>query len=548
MGRADRLALLGLCVIWALACVVMGPVGEFPLNDDWSYALAARSLSEDGKLVLSDFTSMPLITQLLWGYPFLLAGGGFSFTALRVSTLVLAGIGILAGYGCARVLRASPCHAAVVALALMSNGVFVALSATYMSDVPFLALLLLAFFCLFRGLETARPGWVVGACGLALLATLLRQLGLAFFIGLIPVIWLRFGRNRRAFVLSVAPLLAGIAALAGYQVLLRSLGPLPVLYTTKSQDLRAMLSDLLALHFGALRVPLANLLQSIAYLGAWLAPVLLVLGRWQRRQVWMLVAAGAFGLGLAAWFGPWLPSKLRGNIWVDWGLGARTLPGGPVAPELVWSAVSALGLVGILALVLLVPWRRVVLGLPEGLRAGDPTSLVACFLVVANVVYWLPLACQYGPFFDRYLLLPFASGLLLLSRLALSTQQLTRAALVSALVLVGSVGFTHDYLAWNRVRWQLTEEVKARGGPGVRIAGGYEYDKMLLEEQRRRGERADPDPEPPDYRIELGGVVAGPEGVDRRNGVYSRKAETWMPWSSVSVRAVPLAPSGALQR
>src|SRR5512133_1644077 len=77
--------------------LVANPAGGFPLNDDWSYSRAVLSLVEHGRLELTGFTSMPLIAQVLWGALFCLPFG-FSFLALRVSTIVLGLIGILAIY------------------------------------------------------------------------------------------------------------------------------------------------------------------------------------------------------------------------------------------------------------------------------------------------------------------------------------------------------------------------------------------------------------------------------------------------------------------
>ena len=72
--------------LWFSAIIIINPIGEFPLNDDWAYSLNVYHLSQEGKLILSDWPAMSLIAQVLWGA--LVTGVfGFSFTVLRFSTL-----------------------------------------------------------------------------------------------------------------------------------------------------------------------------------------------------------------------------------------------------------------------------------------------------------------------------------------------------------------------------------------------------------------------------------------------------------------------------
>lgn len=547
MGRRDLAPLLLLTVLWVLASVSIGPSGEFPLNDDWSYALAARSLYEDGELRLSAFTSMPLVTQLVWSWPFLGLAGGFSFSALRVSTLVLAWAGIVAVYGSVRTFRSPPWHAFVVAFAVMSTAVFVVLAATFMSDIPFLSLLLLAFWALFHGLERRQTGWVAVACGLAVLATLVRQLGLAFAVGAAVVIWLTFGRNWGAACWALVPLIIGVLSLVAFERYLLHQGRLPLLYTTKTQGLRDMLLDLLHLRLGALRAPLVNARESLLHLGLWLAPAVLCLARWTRRQAVVLALVGVLAVVAATTFGPWLPRQLQGNMLVGGGLGPPTLAGpAPMLPRWCWIALSTLGAVGVTAIGLVLGGRLVGVGVAERaagkrwwrlLWAGDTRATALLFLTLTNIVYWLPLACQYGPFFDRYLLLPFVSLLLVWGMYGASRAELLRVGAASVVTLVVAVGFTHDYLAWNRTRWQLIGDLRSQGVPSAAVAGGFEHDEMRAEEERR-GASAPP-AAGPHYRVEFAGAGAA-DAADRARTVLERRAGTWMPGVNVQVRAVKL--------
>src|SRR5207248_711133 len=103
---------------------------------------------------------------------------GFSHTTLRISTLVLAGSGVLAFYLLLRELL-DPGRALLGALLLLFNPLFVFLSYSFMTDVPFLSLALWALFCYVRALRARSPrlGWLAAGSALAGGAFLIRQLG-----------------------------------------------------------------------------------------------------------------------------------------------------------------------------------------------------------------------------------------------------------------------------------------------------------------------------------------------------------------------------------
>src|SRR4051794_6120637 len=133
--NSDPTCILLLCLLWVMAAIVVNPLGNFPLNDDWAYGFAVRTLFEEGDLRFSDWTATNLIAQVLWGTLFCLPTG-FSFTALRLSTLVLGLIGVVATYGLLREGRAREDLSLFGALVLAFNPIYFSLSFTFMSDVP----------------------------------------------------------------------------------------------------------------------------------------------------------------------------------------------------------------------------------------------------------------------------------------------------------------------------------------------------------------------------------------------------------------------------
>ena len=100
INRKDALAVVVILGLWAAASLAVGPAGDFPLNDDWIYGAAVKSLLAGDGILLPGAVRGPtianLLTQALWGAAFSLPAG-FSYTALRLSTLVAgaAGLGFL---------------------------------------------------------------------------------------------------------------------------------------------------------------------------------------------------------------------------------------------------------------------------------------------------------------------------------------------------------------------------------------------------------------------------------------------------------------------
>src|SRR6516165_52455 len=61
---------LALAIIFVGTFAFVGPWGDFPLNDDWSYATSTRTLVTTGSWKPIGQTGMTLITNAVWAAPF----------------------------------------------------------------------------------------------------------------------------------------------------------------------------------------------------------------------------------------------------------------------------------------------------------------------------------------------------------------------------------------------------------------------------------------------------------------------------------------------
>lgn len=456
--------IFGLIMIWLLLIFFVNPLGDFPLNDDWAYGQAVFNLVELGKLQFSGWQSMPLIVQVLWGMLFCLPLG-FSFTALRFSTLVLGLVGVVTVYLLFRQVRARHSLAFLGALLLAINPLYFSLANTFMTDVPFFALSMLAVLFFIRGLENERKIDIGLATLFVCAATLIRQLGLVISLAFLITYFVKNGFKTKNFIMAVYPAFINVTIFLAYNLFLQFTVGLPTLYTIKTTILTAVLQK--PLDVNLLFLAKYSLLTLLT-LGLFLAPFLLLF-IWSGRK-FILQTFIVFILALLFWLKKPLP--LLGNILIDFGVGPLTLRDTyilglehfPTAPQIIWWLLT---LVALFAAVCLLDVLR------RSLRKDWRNYFVV--LIIAG--YFLPIALV--GVFDRYLI--FLLPLLMVLIIVNNQVKLSRTTLLSIviLLLVGA-GFTsvatHDYLAWNRARWQALHYLTYEKGVSPQdIDGGFEF-------------------------------------------------------------------------
>jgi hypothetical protein len=539
-ARGDLALVAGL---WALAAVVVDPRGDFPLIDDWAYGLPVRALVEEGTLRFSSWQSMTLVSQVAWGALFSWPAG-FSFTALRVSTLVAALAAVLAQRALVRELGGERALGRLAALALLASPVFLVLSFGFMTDVPFLALSLASAACLVRGLRSGRGAPLWAGFGLAVAAVLLRQVGLALPIAFAAGAALAWGLGRRWLVGALLPLGAIAALLFGWERAIAAAGLEPGLYPVRNQALAAALGDLLHLRLGVLRNPLERGVQLVVYAGLFAAPVGVALGLRGlaalspgRRRMALAAACAASALALAALAATDGLLPRFGNVLVDFGTGPRTLAGGAAerAPAALWIALTAFALLS--ACALLVFAAR---GLLRAFADERPAAALAApvFLIALAVVYFAPLALAYGPAFDRYFLLPTALLVALAGAGAADLPPAPRAAdraaaCALAILLAFSVAGSHDYLAWNRARYRCAAWLETSHVPVDQIDAGFEFGSWRATQaafaRGEQGGRVD--------RAEAPFAVVFTPGAGD-TVLFELPTGAWLPWAPPRIVAV----------
>jgi 4-amino-4-deoxy-L-arabinose transferase-like glycosyltransferase len=486
---------LVIVALWIVAALLIDPRGEFPLNDDWAYAAAVKTLLGGGGIRLSGWTTVNLIAQIFWGALFCLPFG-FSFTALRISTLVLGLTGVLGLYGLLREGDAGHGTALFGALLLAFNPLYLVLSYTFMSDVPFLAVSLLSFYFLVRGMRKDSGVEIVAGLLLACGALLIRQTGLAIFMGFSVAYVAKYGWRRQKVLLAVVSLASGFAVQILWHHYLVSRHILPALYGVQST---LVLSPRSYVSWDAAKPFLAGLVILCVYLGLFLFPLILWMGPRKVKALcrprlvnWMTAAYAVVGAIVLRR----MRMPILRNTLYDLGLGPALLQGGspslPTAGKGFWAVVTLAGFLGSVVLVgatlLAIGKTRKFLPMPEGKRE------LLVILLASGLIYLVPLSVLTftGRGFDRYVLFLVPLGIVILFLLARDAGRAQTGSLavninislaVACLILYGafSIAGTHDYLSWNRARWQALNnlETEQRVGPGE-IDGGFEFNALYL--------------------------------------------------------------------
>ncbi len=466
---------------YAVPLLIVPPTLGLPLIDDWSYQRSVARLVEDGELWVAPWTATTLVLQIGWGALFALPFGAGP-VVLRGSTLVASFGGTLAAYALYRALGATKPRAVIGALAVWFNPIGFGLSYTFMTEVPYLALLTAAAWATVRAAGRGSLGELTASSGLAALAFLVRPQGA--LIPLATVGWLLLARPAwfRAAPASTIAVVLGpcLVAVVGY------------LHWAAGRGLPAEQADRLATLREISLAEVVDLGWRLAVIGCFFVGLFvfpLVLGALRELPAaWRCVGGGARAVALCAlavlalWMNGYaLAHDGRSFPFIPWGSmihedGLGVLDADGLRPFVFepwqWAALGllfALSAVGGFLLLAAAHGRPA----PAGGASKPPVVGLVVALGLGQFLGVLPPSLQLhheNPgllTFDRYYLplLPVALGLVLW---ALRGRRFSPGLALAALLLLGVVDAVgvQDWLAFKRAQWETAEWlVEERGVP-----------------------------------------------------------------------------------
>jgi hypothetical protein len=489
--------------------ILVNPLGDFPLNDDWVYGLSVKSILEKGDFRLPSYSTANFFSQAFWGALFCLPFG-FSFTALRFSTLTLGLIGVVITYAILRQVKATPEISLLGALLIAFNPIYFGMSNTFMTDVPFFAITFLSFYFLILGLKHDSNLQIVFGIFLSYIALLIRQYGIIITLAFWFAYSIKKGLNPQNIIKGFIPLFTSVLIQVIYQKWMISTNRIPPLenpqYESFFQSIKVFF-----LEFNTLLSKFSFIaILFFVYLALFLLPfIITVFSRnlqYYRQKKMILLSI--FSVVVVMILGSLSLTNRKmmpflGNVLNGFGLGPLTLRdtyflglnyfSTPFVIKILWLLLT---IISILATVLLIYYLLLatVKIFNRDQDSNDQQNKWLITFIISGFFSYLSLVIASGRF-DRYLL-----PLLPLSMVAvfLSTRDIVKknvgdkiTSLVVIIVLIYgafTIGATHDYLAWNRSRWQALNDLmkESRILPN-NIDGGYEFNGWYLYDYKYKG-------------------------------------------------------------
>jgi hypothetical protein len=509
-----------------LNLLVVGLPVDFPLNDDWMYGLEVKKLLETGQLHLLGGGPSCAVHILLGALVCRLSG--FSFLALHWLALCIAFAACLLLYKLLVELGAPRRNALFGAFVLACNPLFVNLTSIYMTDTPNLMYVLAYALLLAIGLRKRSVPFCVLSAVCLICAIAVRQNSAVFVAGnLLVAVLCWFGDRKLSAIILLA--LVAAPALFAYFVdhMMVVVNDYPAAYDWYKEELARLMH--LAIH----KPPVFALLESFstvraaAYLGLFSAPLLVgfiavpgsslvsggpridedepaTTGKLRKDilfngfiSVILALCGMTFFVAFRHELMPFSPNLLRYPS-----LGSTTMIVGAMSQH-AHSRVALTAAAGACAAVLLFAiicsaQRTVVLILRawkgrrlvprvESLTKDTAAQRISRAAVCASIVSiagvsfaWAVLHTTIANL-DRYFLLPLTLVIpctLLAARWLRVRVLHSGAVVVAALIACYSTAAQHDYMSWNRARWQAISELINSGVKSEQIDGGIEFNYL----------------------------------------------------------------------
>ena len=471
-------------LVLALCLLIIWPVAEMGINDDWSYILTTQAFVHTHQFIYNGWSTAILGWQVLWGavFAWLLRP---DFVGIRLSTIPIAMATAVLFHGILRNFGLNRAHALFGTLTLVLSPLFLSLSATFMSDIPGLFVILLCLYLCQRALAAPQDGhaalWLAAAGLTNIGLGTVRQVTWLGILVIVPCCAWLMRRRRYIVPLTVILWVAGVlSAKLLVAWFFRHPYSIPLALFPKSID----------------AVTMVHLLRSSGQLVTtsllFILPVLVagVAARWPpgRGQIVRTVATWLILVSvylLCKSMGkPDLPDYIwSGNI--------VTAHGIMQGPELFNSVhripPSQLLALFIILILCTVSFLKAISGPRIARAAGTEVPeiswrtvnvlllpFLACYLLLL-----FPLALI--TIFDRYLLEIVA--ILLIYTLRLHQERVGKripgiaTATLVVMAMLGVAG-THDLFAMARAEVRLTNELQKAGVPRTEIRGGFDYDTV----------------------------------------------------------------------
>ena len=465
----ERKNILFLIGIWGGIMLLVNPIGDFPLNDDWSYAKPVHSLLNGKGIKFTGWMSMTLFAQVLWGALWCKIFG-FSFTVLRFSTLFIALFGIIYTYKLFGEFIKHKSSAFILTLLILFNPIFVNLSFTYMTDIPFYSLSIISIYNYIHYLKEGDKKYIIVGLLFSIITILIRQLGLVIPFAFFIIGVMKYIQQKRYEVVYIIPLILSVIVYGVYQYIAHLFF-----------DARGRYDEMNLILFNQVtQYPLKWLIGvfnrntiGLLYIILFTIPFIISFFIYSAKKTALIsVVFGVFFFLFLKTKGYVFP--ILDNIIYDFGLGPATLYDFWMFPRdnpsFLWIILTLL--VSILFIYSIYTVVKKIKSIPE--KLNDKT-----IFILLNMVIYLVLVASISTY-DRYYILPIP--LFIIFMLNFIEKKRHNIILLILLLPISfySIAGTHDYLLWNRARWECIDYLlKEKRVDFTDVDGGFEYNGSL---------------------------------------------------------------------
>jgi hypothetical protein len=474
------------CCLIFLACYLLAwPVTGMGFIDDWSFLKTAQIFAQTGHIAYNGWSD-PMVGWLIpWGALFIKLFGN-SYTAVRLSILPVTLLTLLLFHSTLIRFRITPRNAVIGTLTLGLCPLLLPFTASYMTDLPSLFVVVLCLYLCQRAASAESPRaaiiWLLVAALSNLAGGTTRQAAWLGALVMVPSTGWMLRKNRSVLYAAMAIWLASIAIIFGcmHWFALQPYAPqASILPKPPNSFLLGVFEGIFTIDLmGALLLCL--LLMIVPVLAIWLPSfgkkfddyiVLFCMGLLPMVVIKYLTG----NLGIV-----WPPSTLNWELSTQQHslLGTPQMMQGslfPVPARILVSLILLAALFGSIFAVRQKGWKLIQAEHPQEARQ------IFWLLVPFSIAYGalLILAVQQGLVLDKYVFLwmPFAiiASIWLYQRCI--RIELPVASVVLLIVYAAfAVAATHTLFAWHRARFAAIQELRAAGIPPTEIQAGFEYD------------------------------------------------------------------------
>jgi hypothetical protein len=449
---------------YVFALAILHPLTDAPVVDSWLYAAAVRRFLRTGEIRFAGYTQAMPIVQVLygaaWGRVF-----GANAVSLEISTMLVALACGIMFHALARRCGARRWQALAATGLLICNPCFTFLSFSFMTDVPFLALLIATHLAFAEATGPRGKLWLWIAAALAVIGFMIRPFAAMAIAGCAGAILIYDGLPSRRrvslarLITMLAPFAIALAACAIVWIWLTVVRPKPWFLQLDEDQLTYIFLVPPALYLRA------GVLGPLLYLGTMLAPLALLqlaTPRWRRAT--MIGGAIFCSALLLMHLDHSLPVTPEYSCFGGWHnvLLLRGLPN-----RFFWES----------------GWQYIFIALGSLGAAGLITAFATIFMrmrrataavVIAAAIYWL-VTIPLWFYNDRYYLVLVPAGALVLALAPLPRMRLVKFAACAMTFAMGliALGGTYSYQRGLGVILAARNALEREGVPRAAIDAGY---------------------------------------------------------------------------